>query len=351
MKKAQNIRLAVYSAGHLIIDFSCYVILFGYFSPAASGAQLASGFLMYNTIAFPLQMIFGRCFDRRPSRVPALIGCVLVIAGLLLHGQPSAAVAVCAAGNALFHVGGGTDSLRYSSGRFARPGIFVAFGALGVSLGTRAGLGRISVWPVILTVLVCGLWILACCGEEDEELPSWGREKGAGAEASGVREKGSEAVIYLCLVSVIIRSFAGYLISVPWPSEGGWFFLASVCAFLGKASGGIAADRFGARLTGVVTLLLCIPLLCLGGESSVLCGLGLILFNMTMAVTAGTIYEKLPGRPGFAFGLTTLGLWLGYLPKAFGFTAAGRTWILPAAAAVSAVCLLLAAPGRRAGMI
>ena len=351
MKKAQNIRLAVYSAGHLIIDFSCYVILFGYFSPAASGAQLASGFLMYNTIAFPLQMIFGRCFDRRPSRAPALIGCVLVIAGLLLHGQPSAAVAVCAAGNALFHVGGGTDSLRYSSGRFARPGIFVAFGALGVSLGTRAGLGRISVWPVILTVLVCGLWILACCGEEDEELPSWGREKGAGAEASGVREKGSEAVIYLCLISVIIRSFAGYLISVPWPSEGGWFFLASVCAFLGKASGGIAADRFGARLTGVVTLLLCIPLLCLGGESSVLCGLGLILFNMTMAVTAGTIYEKLPGRPGFAFGLTTLGLWLGYLPKAFGFTAAGRTWILPAAAAVSAVCLLLAAPGRRTGMI
>lgn len=348
LKKAQNIRLAVYSAGHLIIDFSCYVILFGYFSPAASGAQLASGFLMYNTIAFPLQMIFGRCFDRRPSRVPALIGCVLVIAGLLLHGQPSAAVAVCAAGNALFHVGGGTDSLRYSSGRFARPGIFVAFGALGVSLGTRAGLGRISVWPVILTVLVCGLWILACCGEEEEEeeLPSLGREKGGSALL-----KAPEAVIYLCLVSVIIRSFAGYLISVPWPSEGGWFFLASICAFLGKASGGIAADRFGARLTGVVTLLLCIPLLCLGGESPVLCGLGLILFNMTMAVTAGTIYEKLPGRPGFAFGLTTLGLWLGYLPKAFGFTAAGRTWILPAAAAVSAVCLLLAAPGRRTGMI
>ena len=169
LKKAQKIRLAVYSAGHLIIDFSCYVILFGYFSPAASGAQLASGFLMYNTIAFPFQVIFGRCFDRRPSRVPALIGCALVIAGLLLHGQPSAAVAVCAAGNALFHVGGGTDSLRYSSGRFARPGIFVAFGALGVSLGTRAGLGRISVWPVILTVLVCGLWILACCGEEEEE--------------------------------------------------------------------------------------------------------------------------------------------------------------------------------------
>ena len=348
MKKAQNIRLAVYSAGHLIIDFSCYVILFGYFLPASSGAQLATGFLMYNTIAFPLQMIFGRCFDRRPSRVPALIGCVLVIAGLLLHGQPSAAVAVCAAGNALFHVGGGTDSLRYSSGRFARPGIFVAFGALGVSLGTRAGLGRISVWPVILTVLVCGLWILACCGEEEEEeeLPSLGREKGGSALL-----KAPEAVIYLCLVSVIIRSFAGYLISVPWPSEGGWFFLASICAFLGKASGGIAADRFGARLTGVVTLLLCIPLLCLGGESPVLCGLGLILFNMTMAVTAGTIYEKLPGRPGFAFGLTTLGLWLGYLPKAFGFTAAGRTWILPAAAAVSAVCLLLAAPGRRTGMI
>ena len=348
LKKAQKIRLAVYSAGHLIIDFSCYVILFGYFSPAASGAQLASGFLMYNTIAFPLQMIFGRCFDRRPSRVPALIGCALVIAGLLLHGQPSAAVAVCAAGNALFHVGGGTDSLRYSSGRFARPGIFVAFGALGVSLGTRAGLGRISVWPVILTVLVCGLWILACCGEEEEEeeLPSLGREKGGSALL-----KAPEAVIYLCLVSVTIRSFAGYLISVPWPSEGGWFFLASICAFLGKASGGIAADRFGARLTGVVTLLLCIPLLCLGGESPVLCGLGLILFNMTMAVTAGTIYEKLPGRPGFAFGLTTLGLWLGYLPKAFGFTAAGRTWILPAAAAVSAVCLLLAAPGRRTGMI
>ena len=373
MKKTQNIRLAVYSAAHLIVDFSCYVILFGYFSPQASEARLAEGFLMYNTVAFPLQMLFGRYFDRRLSHVPALCGCVLVIAGLLLHQQPLAAAAVCAFGNALFHVGGGIDSLRYSSGRFARPGLFVAFGALGVSFGTWAGLGGISVWPVILLVLVCGLWILVCCREEESEI-SYAQEgrrefqtvsgtaapdspcgltppcgKFAPQEESSI-VKTAEAVIVLCLISVIIRSFAGYLIMLPWQSEGGWFFLASLCAFLGKASGGIAADRFGARETGTITLAASILLLWFGEEIPLLCGLGLIFFNMTMAVTAGTIYGKLPGRPGFAFGLTTLGLWLGYLPEAFGLLPAGRTLLLPAAILVSAVCLLLAAPGRNRGV-
>lgn len=410
----------VYGAAHLVVDLACALLLIGSFFKNAEKSEIAFGFLIYNTIAFPTQMVFGWIFDRitegitgcagnrgrtgasadigasgrtgmserigasgrtgmserigaaecfgtsgstpAPSyaRFPALAGCALIGAALLLHRQIWTALIVCALGNALFHVGGGIDSLRFSGGRFVRPGIFVAFGALGVSLGTWLGRREVSVYPVLFLVVVAFFWLLVF-GREDEERNGGGvpentaarAEEAAGHQASDAYQKepailqGIGAVIALCLVSVVIRSYAGFLVPMAW-SGGFWFFWPSICSFLGKAAGGLFADRFGARLTGTLSLAASGLLLCLFYANPVLCGLGLLLFNMTMSVTVGTIYEKLPAHPGFAFGMTTFGLWLGYLPaKIFPGLLPGGAAMCGASIAVSAVCLFLAVSGRR----
>ena len=38
------------------------------------------------------------------------------------------------------------------------------------------------------------------------------------------------------------------------------------------------------------------------------------LFNMTMPLTLYLLADKFPNQPGFAFGLLTFGLFLGFLP-------------------------------------
>ena len=51
-----------------------------------------------------------------------------------------------------------------------------------------------------------------------------------------------------------------------------------------------------------------------------LCGtLAVFLFNMTMPITLWAAARLIPGGKGFAFGLLTFGLFLGYLPGWMGW--------------------------------
>jgi FSR family fosmidomycin resistance protein-like MFS transporter len=61
-------------------------------------------------------------------------------------------------------------------------------------------------------------------------------------------------------------------------------------------------------------LLLSAPLLAFGVSNPVLAIIGIFLFNLTMPVTLTAIANMLPGRAGFAFGLTALALVTGALP-------------------------------------
>ena len=47
--------------------------------------------------------------------------------------------------------------------------------------------------------------------------------------------------------------------------------------------------------------------------------LAVFLFNMTMPVTLWAAAKVMPGAKGFAFGLLTFGLFLGYLPSYLGW--------------------------------
>ena len=154
-------RLAYYTAAHMLVDMCCFYILYGCVLSCAKLGVTAAVlcFVLYNTLAFGLQAVFGYIADKsadKGKRIQgsmAVAGCSLLTAAVvgaylpaLLAGSNTcsgaaayAAALTAAVGNALFHTGGGTDTLLSGEGRMAPNGIFVASGATGVALGTLAG--------------------------------------------------------------------------------------------------------------------------------------------------------------------------------------------------------------------
>jgi len=82
----------------------------------------------------------------------------------------------------------------------------------------------------------------------------------------------------------------------------------------GKAVGGVLADRLGWGRVTVGALCLAAPLLAFGAARPAPAMAGMFLLNLTMGVTLAATASLLPGRPGFAFGLTCLALELGSWP-------------------------------------
>lgn len=275
------------------------------------------GFLLYNTVAFGTQMFIGYIADKlgmEQAKI-AIAGCLIIALGLTVSFSSWPALFLCAAGNALFHVGGGINSLVYSGGRMSRGGIFVSSGAVGVVLGGVAARANISSFLIISILLACCAMIYVFCRMEKIGLISANPD--VDCYLSTITGNIKKAVIFLCLISIVIRAFTGMTLSIDWKTNTILTVLPGLCAFGGKFTGGILADRFGARRVGTISLLLSIPLLCCFSSNIALCSAGLFMFNITMPLTLWGVALRLPGQPGFAFGLTTLALLAGSVPVFF----------------------------------
>ena len=86
---------------------------------------------------------------------------------------------------------------------------------------------------------------------------------------------------------------------------------------VGKMLGGVMADYIGFRKTTYLSLLLALPFLLFGNTIMLLSLVGVMLFSTTMPITVGILVSKYPKNPGFAFGITTVGLFLGVVPAFF----------------------------------
>lgn len=333
--------LAVYSFSHFCVDFCCFYILYAGAAKSFSAADASIAFLIYNTAAFGLQFIIGALCDSRPEFPSALVGCGLTAAGLVLVRFAYPALALCALGNAFFHIGGGIDSLKYSNGRMARSGIFVSTGALGVALGTLLGrsdnatvyipLGLIAV-SAALIAMFCGTgrcaYIYTKKIDVSSNLPFWG-------------------IIVFSLVSIAVRAYVGPLAPMGWKTTAALGILPYAAACAGKALGGIVADRFGARTVGTFALIASIPLIVFGDSSAAVSLLGLLLFNFTMPINLCAVFSRMPDSPGLAFGLTTLALLIGTLP-CFMFSAGGAaSYLIIGLSALSALLTFITVKNRR----
>lgn len=325
--------LAVYSLAHAAVDFSCAFLVFRTMQDAPEPDLCI---LLYNFCAFALQMPFGLLADgwNRNSLVAAG-GCLAVAAACLpvLPAVPAAVVA--GVGNGLFHVGGGLDVLNDSRERASALGIFVSPGALGLYFGGILGRGGAA--PALLPVPV----LLAFAA-----LILYTARRACGGLASGnapaelTLPKGGILSAALLTAVVALRSYMGFNQFLPWKGEGSWALIVTLALVLGKAGGGFLCDRLGAKKATAVSLGLAAALYLLS-ENPVCGTVAVLLFNMTMPVTLWAAARLMPGGKGFAFGLLTFALFLGFLPTWMGWPSVLTTPLANAlAAAVSALILL-----------
>ncbi len=138
---------------------------------------------------------------------------------------------------------------------------------------------------------------------------------------------------------VCLRSYVGLSLDFDWKGTGYWGVVLIAAVVLGKTLGGFAADRIGLIKTtclslGLAALLFLISALPLAGVVAVL------LFNMTMPITLWALAKLMPGAKGFAFGLLTFGLFLGFVPVYLGvLPPPSAAWLFALFAAVSLALL------------
>jgi len=109
--------------------------------------------------------------------------------------------------------------------------------------------------------------------------------------------------------------------------------------------GGFVADRSGWVTTSVGALALSAMLVSGLVDRPVCAVSGMLLFQMTMAVTLKATHHAMPGRPGLAFGLPCMALLFGALPALLPWGHPVLTW--PAVLALVAAAAILIAVGLR----
>ena len=323
--------LTVCCAAHFLVDFFCAYLLFFTLRPASNWTELL---IVYNFCAFAVQMPLGLLADRwyRDGEIAAA-GAVLAALAYAVSAVPLAAAVAAGLGNAAFQVGGGLETISLSGDRAGPLGLFVSPGALGLFLGTMLGKSALLplVCPPLTLLLTAGLLLWARASRPVDR-----REAGL----PDFKQAGMPLI--LLLLVVVLRSFVGMSLSFPWKGEGQWALVLTLFLALGKAAGGYLADRIGFLRTAALSLLLSALLLLFGQIPA--CGTAAVfLFNMTMPLTLWASARLLPLARGFAFGLLTFGLFLGFLPVAFGAAVLSAE----AAALLAAVSLVLLLPGLR----
>lgn len=318
-------------AAHFLVDFACTALL----TVSCVDNPIVSVILcavVYNGCAFAMQFPVGILADRFELRqYLAAVGCLMVALGSLLP-HPLLLCIVIGLGNACFHVGAGREALLRGGTRAARVGRFVAPGAIGIFLGPpAANLFWLSRIAAPLSLVLCAVLLTVRLKEAPpatKPLALRGRQRG---------------LLIVCMfLTVLLRSYMGTVtryaeLSVPAFAAG-----MTACVFLGKFFGGSFADRFGAfrfqlpaQCIGTVLFALSAPFPLLGLPA-------VLLFNTTMAITVHRLWRSAPSHAGAMFGLTTLALYLGVLPRLLGAPNPLFTpWGLALIGCISAATLLL----------
>ena len=313
---------------HFVVDFACVSTMLCAVSrvlgESGQGSMevVALSILLYDVVAFAFQLPVGIALDKLDKNsLAAMLSYALVSGGVLLSLVPFAlfewlAVLLLAAGNALFHCAGGLCVLTISQKHAGPSGIFIATGAVGVFLGTfSAQYGRLQVAFSLLVLLFLCASITRVVQKVNKKY--WNIHNASFA----IPEFSSRtllAIFLLCFV-VALRSYTGMVMAFPWKSEMLLLALSVFGVFVGKALGGMVADRIGFRTTAIFSLIAAATLFVPSWEMPLMGLLAVFFFNFTMAITLASLANILHEAKGTAFGLASFSLAIGALPALVGF--------------------------------
>ena len=296
---------------HFILEVSCFFYL--------SRITKNSNYIwlipfIYDGVAFVPQSIIGYISDKYPKINMGLIGVVFLVLSYLIYGLTNINVfislIILCLGNALLHISGAETTLRTSNGKLSPVAIFVSGGSFGVISGRLLAKTSINSLYIIIPILTIIPFVLLS--------KKYLNKKNSVKDFNYVKEDiNSRLVILIAVLVVIIRGYMGYGIPTSWNKTVYQTIIFFCIMGLGKALGGILSDLIGIRKTAIISTLLAIPFLCFGDNNMYISLIGVMFFSMTMAITLGVLVSKLKNSPGLAFGLTTIGLFLGSVPVFF----------------------------------
>lgn len=322
---------------HFVTEVACFFTLARY---VGDRPALWLIFLAYDMLAFVPQAIIGYFSDRFP-KVPLCaigLGLLAIALGIFeISDNPYASLIVLCIGNCCVHVNGAEVTLRTAKGKLSGSAIFVSGGSFGVITGRLLGKAGFGLWipaAFILTALPLALYAQKYIS--DSEVPYSQQCKDFRYAKQGIP---AGVIITMAVTVVAVRGFMGYGIPTSWNKT----VIQSIMLFsfmgIGKALGGILADRCGFKRTAIISTILAAPLL-MGGDNHMMVSLfGVMMFSMTMAITLGILVSVMQETPGLAFGWTTIGLFIGTAPMFFFkfiTTAANSVMI----AVLSIVCVI-----------
>ena len=310
--KLQNILTGyLYSYIHLITEIACF-----YFLVKATGNWNFVWLVpfIYDGMAFVPQALIGYVSDKYNKINFSLIGMGLIIISYILYFTFNmnlyfSLIMLCL-GNACIHINGAEVTLKTSKGNLSHSAIFVAGGSFGVITGKLLATSIVPYWGIILLSLTIIPFVLLAKTYESEE-DNCVNFNYANKKISPI------IIIFLAVFVVIIRGYIGYGLPTAWNKTIGQTIILYFTMGIGKALGGILSDSFGIRKTAVISTILAIPFLILGENLMIVSLIGVMFFSMTMPITLAILVSVLKKTPGLAFGLTTIGLFLGTIPIFF----------------------------------
>jgi hypothetical protein len=325
-----------YIIGHFVVDFACAFLLYRVVQDSVLWYLCM---LIYNFCAFALQMPIGLLADKwNRNAICAALGCILVVLAYGI-GNLSVVMVVTLAGlgNALFHLGGGIDVLNESQHKTSLLGLFVAPGAFGIYLGTLYGKQDDLAKGLVVSLLLILIIVILFTGFHSKKLAS--------SNNSPVTFRGNISfgiiLALICLVVVVcLRSYTGMISNFSWKSHGNWGILVVFAVVFGKVAGGFLADWLGAKKASVLSLGLATMFYLFSGYP-IFGTAAVFFFNMTMPITLWAVARILKNTKGFAFGLLTFGLYIGFLPVYLNWKPAHVTGFELAVAALCSMVLLM----------
>ena len=300
---------------YFYIHFVVEVVCFFYLSRVTHNSYFVWLIpFVYDGLAFVPQSIIGYISDKYPKINMGYIGVFFLLISYLIYGLLDTSVYISLVllclGNAFLHVAGAETTLKSSNGKLSPAAIFVSGGSFGVVTGRLLARSSINALLLILPIISIIPFIILGNSYIDEEKDM----KNFNYVKENINPK---LVILIAVLVVIIRGYMGYGIPTSWNKTTIQLVIFFFTMGLGKALGGILSDIFGIRKIAIFSTLIAIPFLCFGDNIMLISLIGVMFFSMTMAITLGILVSVLKETPGLAFGLTTIGLFLGTAPIFF----------------------------------
>lgn len=300
---------------YFYVHFIVEVVCFYYLSKVTNNSTFVWLIpFLYDGLAFVPQSFIGYINDKHPKINMGYIGVALLFIAILIFSVSKASIfislIILCFGNACLHIDGAENTIRNSNGKLSPSALFVSGGSFGVITGrilAGSSFETIYLLPIILTIIPF-IMLAKTTSNKANDSEKFNYVKG---------NINPFIIVVIAVFVVIIRGYVGYGIPTSWNKTT----LQTICLFftmgIGKALGGILSDKFGIRKVAILSTILAIPFLCFGDNLMLVSLIGVMFFSMTMSITLAILVSILKKTPGLAFGLTTIGLFLGTVPIFF----------------------------------